>query len=284
MPNEDDNKIFWYRFEPTPVNNNLERLKGLELNRLWISDPRDFNDPFDFNLQIEQGSDWQNNEQLYLQFISELMKNKSINFNNVLFPPPEELMEKLDCELDIATTLIGLIRDQISKFGVQCFSRNMYSALSWAHYASGSRGYAIKYLCKEFHLAVHNEGTFHFEYVTYLNTLPTFSLSECVFSPHETIKRILASKSLEWSYESEVRLIHYNAKSCKVDMPVGLSISELIIGSEASHETEYLVEQKAQQLGVPVKYAYFGDHGLQVGDRNDWLKRHTPIFNKIGFN
>lgn len=266
-------EIFWYRFEPEPVGENINRIKALQNDKIWISDPNNFNDPLDLRLKIKSGNDWDNNESLYQSVLERFLKDNSPNLKNPLLPETEAIQEILLYEIGSKSArLIQLINERIQSFGVQCFSRNWHSVLSWAHYASGHRGYGIKYLAKEMNIATQNTGTCHFDNVVYVDQLPEIGLAECIFAPHETLKRVLATKHTEWAYESEVRVVHYEAKGRATNMPNGLTIYSLIVGANATKATERLVLNKATELNVKVEYASFVNGALHLTDEATWCK------------
>ncbi|MDR7121184.1 DUF2971 domain-containing protein [Rheinheimera soli] len=264
-------EIFWYRFEPEPVGENINRIKALQNDKIWISDPNNFNDPLDLRLKIKSGNDWDNNEKLYLSVLEGFLKNESPNLDSPLLPSSTDIAQIFD-DLIPSQYLVRLMNQRISTFGIQCFSRHWNSVLSWAHYSDGYRGYSIKYLAKEWTIATDNRGTCHFDNVIYVNQLPEISLAECIFAPHETLKRVLATKHADWAYESEVRIVHYKAKGQVTQMPNGLTISSLIVGAIATEETERLILNKALELNVKVEYASFVNGALQLTDKATWHK------------
>ncbi|MGI2105590.1 DUF2971 domain-containing protein [Shewanella frigidimarina] len=248
-----NDQIHWYRYEPACNN----RIRKLSHDGLWISDPKTFNDPFDLKLIFDKRGDWESNSQLYLSFLRQMLnsENLSINFNNPIFPERSDIENVVNgIELSNESHLYDCINKKVSEFGVQCFSRNWNIPLSWAHYACGHRGFVIEYVAREFVLASDNPGKCHFDNVIYVNQPPEFNLAECIFAPHATLKRFLATKPSIWSYENEVRLIHYNTKGDVVDMPNGLSIDCIIMGASIEDDTKELLTAKAKELGVHLDY------------------------------
>ncbi len=263
-----EKEIYWYRFEPNIVNNS-DRFTRISKSETWVSDPKNFNDPMDLKIKLVVGPDWKVNTEIYKKFLEKMLEEKSCNIENPLLPLEADIQSALR-STNFPNELVIQIEQQIEKFGVQCFSRSIDSSLSWSHYSSAHRGFAIKYLAKEFNIAFQNIGTCHFDNVSYMTELPEICLSECVFAPHNTIKRILATKSSEWSYESEVRLIYYNSKNVYTALPNGLSLNGFIVGAFTSDEDEQLLAEKAKFLEVDLEYSIIKSGRIQLVDKRDW--------------
>jgi hypothetical protein len=86
--------------------------------------------------------------------------------------------------------------------------------------------------------------------VTYSSELPSICLSEALFSPHKVLPRLLATKHVDWAYEKEWRLVHFEAKGKVTPMIDGLRIGSLIIGKNASHSDRVRILAKGGELKV----------------------------------
>ena len=86
-------------------------------------------------------------------------------------------------------------KDQINdRYGVVCFSANWRSSLHWSHYGDKHHG-----LCLGFDLP--DEKAVHVKYRRSRMTVSTESLDEA------TVMRLLSTKSDEWQYEQETRIV-----------------------------------------------------------------------------
>lgn len=240
-----------YRFEPA----DCCRIESLRDGCLFIADPARFNDPLDLQLDIQDFSYRAGfPDERYKAATSELIRDLELEHAHWLFS--EKMLKDLKrwCEGDKLVSLDDIVerlKQHISTFGVQCFSSSYEIPLSWSHYASGHQGFCIEYdlhkmplACKHPELAMYD--------VTYSNALPQACISEILFTPHQAISRLLATKTVDWAYEQEFRLVHFEQKGCKVDMPEGLRIASLIGGVSMSWAHFELLRTVGQELGVPV--------------------------------
>lgn len=167
---------------------NLEAVKN---NKMWYSAPCDFNDVFDCDLAIDE---------------------KEI-FNSVLQMVPDK--RGIRTGSPIWKQLKGTVNQKIREFqaefeelrtkmGIACLSEAYDSLLMWAHYANNHRGMCVEYELLEFNRQLG------------FSPVPVVYSDERV-SIHtiETLERdiqglfveSLTSKSPEWSYEKEWRII-----------------------------------------------------------------------------
>lgn len=191
----------------TIVNRKLHRyhkiddnfLDSLKQNYLWFSNPEDFNDPFDCNLQF----DFENTPEeieAFCKEINEMPENAHRRMNegqlrariNELISNPE-IFIKNDLDQNIEET---------KKLGICCFSESDRNLLMWSHYADKHQGVCLTFDAncnKDLFLAY----PFCVEYLTkfpkinWIKDRGKFKLRRFAF----------ATKSSEWSYEEEVRII-----------------------------------------------------------------------------
>lgn len=144
--------------------------------------------------------------------------------------------------------IVQKIREDLRKHtGVCCFFKDAPKhPLMWAHYADSHTGFCIEYDV--------DEANSELEYVNYASQLPAPSISELLFCPDESFLRILTTKSIEWSYEKEVRLVHLNAlqddESGKcIPLPSFMKPVRLIKGAKFDHSKN---EEILENLGLQV--------------------------------
>jgi hypothetical protein len=244
------------RYEPACNEEHKQRVSSLSQHKLWISDPNKFNDPLDLKPMLSLGEDWKSNSPHYLKFLRSMLEYQCDNLDNPIFPSKEEIINVMNgFELNGESDFIRCIETKIAQFGVQCFSRRWDLPLSWAHYSSGHKGYVIEYEAKEMTIASNNSGVCHFDDVTYVNKLPEINLAECIFAPHASLQRVLATKASLWAYENEVRLIHYQNKAELADMPKGLTVACIIAGASIEESSLEVLKKKANELDIPIEFA-----------------------------
>lgn len=89
-------------------------------------------------------------------------------------------------------------------------------------------------------------------FVNYTSRLPPISLTEVLFAPRNVGQRMLATKSIEWAYEKEWRLIHPTTKGQSVDMPNGIEVASIIVGLSADDDDRAKAFAKGNELQIPV--------------------------------
>lgn len=65
------------------------------------------------------------------------------------------------------------------------------------------------------------------------------------------MEKLLATKTLEWTYEQEIRIVHFEKQGQLIDMPQGLSIS-LTAGRNMCEGHLNLLKKVGEKLNVPV--------------------------------
>lgn len=242
----------FYLFQPAL----LGRLSKLSQKKIWMSDPAGFNDPLDLRLDLE--------DRIYLGPFEDNGKKRLREALRVLIEDNQEvgrhwfynerLLAYIKCWIDgkvDTLTLAEEIKARFQEFGVACFTPDWQHGLMWSHYADRHAGYCIEYCVREVELQQSNQGQFSGFHVQYSSELPRLCVSEALFSPHQTLGRMLATKSAEWAYEQEWRLVHLEEKATYVCMPAGMTVSALIAGHKAKPELVQKLVKKAAALKVP---------------------------------
>lgn len=252
----------FYQYQPAR-NTDHDRLSGLEGNKLWISDPAKFNDPLDLRLPIRDLSHrgpFDDEIRLKKALSALLVDNPSIND---FWLYDLSLLKAFDDWIGGYSQLeeiISAVERRFQSLGVSCYTSDPINPLMWSHYADQHEGFCVEYAVRQLDLAVTNP-SFSQHYVQYVTKLPELCLSEVLFSPHQVVNRMLATKTVEWAYEREWRLVHYETKGGKVDMPQHMQLSALIAGFKMEPENLKKLKAAACRLGVPAlqvrqKYGY----------------------------
>ena len=108
--------------------------------------------------------------------------------------------------------------EEFSQMGIACFSENMDNILMWSHYGDGHRGF-----CLEFDTSFEpfrNIEKIH--QVIYSNIYPFASPTDVVFLPFMPLTPLI-TKSLQWQYEMEWRMINFNGNTSLNYDPKALS-------------------------------------------------------------
>ena len=109
-----------------------------------------------------------------------------------------------------------------------CASRRRDSILMWSHYAKNHEGALIELDSEEPNL-FHADGEFTVK-VEYKNEKPSFVHSRDVGQFREDLLRVAGTKSLDWQYEEEVRLV-FAKTDCVQDcfVPIARSAVKSVI-------------------------------------------------------
>ena len=130
----------------------------------------------------------------------------------------------------------------LGAFGVVCFSASPANMLLWSHYAAGHRGIAIEYDAGERPI----EGWKHYHYlpVRYMRRRCIDVLSE---GYPEAFINLLTTKSPDWEYEREYRLITLRGPGFQPTRAA--SITGVILGARFLENPPALLQAFLSSLG-----------------------------------
>lgn len=207
-------------------------LENLNSNTLWASIPDAFNDPFecDFYFTKDDILDY-----MLLEYPQ--MKQRINNMRN----DPNECAQIETSYSDMQSAM-----EQIKKqFGITCFSTSDSELLMWGHYANCHRG-----ICAEYDAAEIKKCNGIVRIVNY----DTEILRVRDFSPDalmESAEKTLHTKSKEWSYENEVRIIISPIQSglsgTTWDAPIPKSIR---LGVKADERLKAEIKDLCKEKGI----------------------------------
>lgn len=186
------------------------------INReMWFSNPSDFNDPFDcdINMKIRNSSQ----EKIQNYFDKYLIKQFT---TNELSGVNKAKVTREDFEI-----LINKVAKKVTKRkGIACFLSNCENLLMWAHYANSHKGISLKFDILE--------DTNFFspaKKVIYTKEYPEY---DYLTNKNDFVNQMFFTKSEEWEYEGEVRILkdksgnyEFNANSLK-EVIFGCKISD----------------------------------------------------------
>jgi len=175
-----------YRYEQV----NLQTLRNLKNQVIYLGAPRNFNDPYDcaIGAPLTDLSD---------QGLERLLEGRRVN-------APNETLKGMVKE-STAKTIQELTERFLNERGVACFTEAPDNLLMWSHYADGGRG-----MCLGFST---NEKLFEkARKVTYSSSIPSLELETILCDKqYDTLIELYRTKSSHWSYEQEWRVIHEKA-------------------------------------------------------------------------
>ena len=231
---------FFYKFRPFSGEDKLR--SQIVKSEIFLSSPRDFNDPFDMRgmLIVKGGIDALIRK--YKAFpMSKEARNKAIKDarNGVRAEGLEGYVSRIFRPVNQFDQMIG-------EQGVHCFATRdkglrlsgPRNNLMWSHYGDSHKGYCLQY-------SVHTDPIFVSSVrVGYASEYPAINWLSDTFG--NDVLKCITQKDKCWEYESEWRYIRQNsAKQLLVTNSCG--VKSVIIGAEATHESIKLVMQMVQE-------------------------------------
>lgn len=221
----------------------LERLADIKANKMWYSAPSAFNDVFDCDIAIDEKG-------IFDSALSMYPDKRGIRPGS---PKWKELKNTIHQAIKSFRSTWETMR---TKTGVSCLSESEKSLLMWAHYANNHRGMCVEYDL----LGINKQLLFSAVPVIYsvdrvcfrsinVDSIDRASLCALVES--------LSSKSPEWSYEKEWRIIRDRTacgdkwddakKGALLDM---ISPTSITLGCEAEESFERAVLMYCQESKI----------------------------------
>lgn len=204
---------------------------SIKSNKMWYSAPCNFNDVFDCEISIDDKKVFE--EVLKLSPDKRRVRQGSHAWKN--------LQATMKLQLRNLRTVFDELR---STTGVSCFSESDDSLLMWAHYAHNHRGICVEYDWLETNRVL----SFSVVPVIYSKERVRFDSFDPQNIGKDALKLLLCSltsKSPEWSYEREWRIIreqkacgdkwNIDKKGALLDM---IPPSSIILGCAAQPEFE----------------------------------------------
>ena len=232
-------KIYKYQAAFYSNDGNNRDLQNLSDNKMWLSVPKHFNDPFDcqINPRSVVALGILSDADIKQRYDNSIEDRKSIE--NVITEQSKKLSGFMDS-----------LRQKIS---VACFSEINDSILMWGHYANGHRG-----ICIEYNL---------FDFIEKLDFSPLPVVYSEYMAPYEGeissnntfayYFKSLYRKATEWSYEKEWRIIREddvcgenwkgNGALLKSVKPAGL-----YLGCQANDKLQNDVKSLSQEIDCPL--------------------------------
>lgn len=210
--------------------------KALKSNKMWYSSAINFNDVFDCDVIVDEVS-------VFQSIVDAVSKHTSVKKGGRIW---------LDCrnESRKATQKFELIFEKMkSETGIACLSESDSSLLMWSHYANNHKGFCVEYELLE----INNQLGFTPVPVIYSNEK---TVVQSVL-PSPTKEKViglvfdgLTTKSPEWSYEREWRIIKdCNACGDKWDkekhgalLPM-IKPKSIILGCESTSAFQLMIQE-----------------------------------------
>lgn len=223
-----DEKIpdFFYKYIRTE-----DAIKILETKKLWFSSPKDFNDPFDCNVNL---IDFTPSDKDIVQFINDKVSgNRNIR--------RQEIRKNKKNPYRIKNQMAEQTQKLFYDSGICCFSEVNNNILLWAHYADSHKG-----LCLKFNSCIFDVGTT----TAKVNYKTGYETSNFWTEKGGAIYHLVFTKSDDWKYEKEIRAFRMLGKG-RTDFDI-INFTEIIFGCKTDQSTIL----KMKNLVIDLKYKH----------------------------
>lgn len=180
----------YYKDESHAINN-------IKNNKMWYSAPCKFNDVFDCGITVDDNA-------IFNAALEMASANTRIRTGS---PAWKEIQSKMRKETKALRTTFETLR---STMGVSCLSESDDSLLMWAHYANNHRGMCVEYDL----MKINTQLGFTPIPIIYSNNRVCFNTLNLATAGNDTLAlfiQSITSKSEEWGYEREWRIIRDNS-------------------------------------------------------------------------
>lgn len=221
------------------------RLNSIKDNKMWYSAPCNFNDVFDCEITVDETAIFN----CALQMTPENMKIRAGS------PAWRELKRTINQEIKSFRATFDTMK---STMGISCLSESDESLLMWAHYANNHRGICVEYDLME----INQQLNFTPIPIIYSKDRVCFNTLNPDTAGDDSVAlfiQSITSKSEEWSYEQEWRIIRDDAacgdkwdvekKGALLDMVRPTSIA---LGCAAEGQFEKAVREYCEEYKIPL--------------------------------
>ena len=217
-----------YKFRDWKNENHKELLKEREI---YFPSPNDFNDPFDCFLMLRY--DLLSDKEKKLKY-EEIYRSNHPDASTSEVQLHIKRWERL--KLMEKNYLLNaserMLQENNERFGILSLTKTKTPILLWSHYADSHRGFAVGFDSKT--LIENISSSFNFIHIDARYTNVDYSIDYPIIIPKkthaiETDLKPLSTKSKEWSYEQEYRIILFDGPREKLKLKPSV-FSEIILG------------------------------------------------------
>lgn len=201
------------------------KVESLKKNYVWLSMPKDFNDPYDCAGCFDMEKTLENllREKQQNGDISKILSSHK-NFSNTT----QEILENSRAKLKNALQ---------KKVKISCFSETYNNILMWSHYAQSHTGFCIEYDISNLELT----NSFKKKLFPVFYTPKPIDMSKAILSKQKEILEniLIINKSEDWKYEREWRYVTSSEDDSKFIMPV--KPKAIYLGTKISEENKNIM-------------------------------------------
>ncbi len=231
--------------------------KVLENNVLYFSCLKSFNDPFDCCPVYVQPTS--KDRQLLLQ------RKHSEGYSEADVEKAKNIYDR-NKKINLEGFELRMSQNIHEEIGICCFSKKPDNLLMWAHYASCHAG-----VCFEFKRCIEYPFFLEAQQVHYRLGRPKVNpLRRNVDGrvDNKTINDIFFSKSSDWKYESEYRIVNQKRSPGEEHKFPSQCLSGIIFGAKMEKEHGEVLKEIAIKRKLTIKKAVLDKAKYQIGLKN----------------
>jgi hypothetical protein len=209
-----------YIYKYCPINNDL--WKNILNNQIWVSNPTEFNDPFDCKLQILPFE----NEKEKRILVEKLIEWEAIQ--------QKDKKKFLESDIEEFNSIIESLINVHNSMGIACFCidkkhKRNENLLLWSHYADSHKGVRLKFdilddILYMFELKYLRNPILNLRKVNYIKE---YLILNYIKDSVDLSIKLLSTKSECWDYENEARIISQKSGPVKFRKK---ALSEIVFG------------------------------------------------------
>lgn len=242
-----------------------EYLETIYDNELFISNPNNFNDPFDCWGAIDINAALQLESEELARFLVKFSKG-NYSVNNIL-----EVNKKAPAELKQLLSVFDKNMNKVisEHINCSCFTSAWDNELMWSHYADKHKGICLGFDLSQWNnLKGYQFGPVQYKAQKPINLLELFNDDLSSFS-QKTAHQLIFTKNPDWHYEKEWRLATPKLTNNKIPLSnLGLSVKEVIFGFTISLENALKQKRLFIEKGINVDF-----YKIKLGDNISKLQK-----------
>jgi Protein of unknown function (DUF2971) len=258
-----------YKFRDWKNENHKKLLREREI---YFPSPNDFNDPFDCFLMLRYDLLPDKEKKLkYEEFYRSSHPDASTSEVQLHIKRWERL--KLIETNYLLSNSEKMLRDNNERIGILSLTKTKTPILLWSHYANSHKGFAVGFDSK---MLIENIlYSFNFIHIDARYTDVDYSTDYPIIIPSktndiETKLKPLSTKSKEWSYEQEYRIILFDGPRERLKLKPNV-FSEIILGCN--------IEQKDKNEIVTITRTNFPN--VRLFQAKKYSEKYSLIFEEI---
>lgn len=208
---------------------------------LWAAKPRYFNDPFDCDLEVAKG--------ITVDDCLATMRRKGYSQREIDDYIAKCVTADGNFTLEEQERVDKVIQESIKEqrnMGILCLSEEWDSIRMWSHYAKDHKGVCLEFTRAEGNCLGNEDKC---SPVNYVRHYPQIDLGQMLLKRDgRTIALIMKTKSADWSYEKEWRLITLRGDQ---ECPWPGPISRVILGLRIEDEFKANIEKLCKARNIP---------------------------------